>query len=723
MDPGIEKMMEYAKMERLSARLPPVEDVLKALQSFFQDKTTNKRPIEDSQAHLAVQSLRYVLGHEKKRTAEEPIISNAMLKMAARTGHYLPKETSPAHTELARLVYEELSARRDPGTAPNTTVEHAFASYVKVMCATGFSEQARELLIGKPAHRKTWAYVVFGFLQENNEAEMLRTLQMADDAGFKSDGASEAGIAMFYAKRNNFAAATQWWQEYSETIGRDVGRYDANLVGSILRCCLQAKQIEFGQSLVREFMQSSPPKRLWDVVFVWAAGTGKGVDEIDRMISVMEDSNQSLPEAEWRIPDVATINALVEYAISKNDPYMAERFIALGQARNIEPDAKTFVLQMDYRLSVDDIDGALIAYKHLQALDLSSKEDVPVVNRLIVAMCTTRRHDFDSIMNVAADLSDRQARFDPATVSTLCVLHLSRDELHDVIDLLNTHAFHYSSSERASIRDTLLTYMLDPKTTTTRAWDCYTIWRQVFDEVNREQRTAVMADFFLRKRADMAVHVFNHMRAHTRADTIPTIDTYVAAFMGAAKLEDLESLEVVHNQMKLDYNINISTYLLNALILAYTACDMPRRALDFWQDIVKSREGPTYNSLHIAFRACEKAPFGDLQAQEIWDLLRRRGVERDQRLWASYVSGLAGNGDIANVIQIIEKAEQENEVDVDSYLLGSFFNAIPGQSKQEDVAIWIKERYPEIWTELGKIGVNVREDDMRFWKIDRDVGP
>ena len=61
-----------------------------------------------------------------------------------------------------------------------------------------------------------------------------------------------------------------------------------------------------------------------------------------------------------------------------------------------------------------------------------------------------------------------------------------------------------------------------------------------------------------------------------------------AAFMGTARLKDLESLEVVHNQLKLDYNLDVTTTVRNSLILSYTTCEMPRRALDFWDEIVKA---------------------------------------------------------------------------------------------------------------------------------------
>ena len=424
------------------------------------------------------------------------------------------------------------------------------------------------------------------------------------------------------------------------------------------------------------------------------------------MIDVMGKSNESIAnKEEWRRADIVTINALVEFAISQNDPYMAERFITMGRERGIEPDARTYILQMDYRLSVGDVDGALVAYTHRQAHDLDTDEDFPAINRLLVALCTSQRHDFDTIMNVAADLSDRRARFEPLTVSSLSILHLNRDELHDVIDLLNTHAFSFSSTDRDMVRQALTDYALLPTTDTTRAWDAYTILRSIFDETPREPRTQLLRNFLSRDRPDMAVNIFNHMRAHSRADTMPTIDTYVSAFLGCAKLRDLESLEVIHNQLKLDYNVTPTTYVRNALVVAYTACEKPRRALDFWDEIVSSREGPTYDSIHIALRACEKAPFGDLKAQEIWARLRKNNVELDQGMWASYIAALAGNGDNELAIGTLEKAVEMGELEVDVLLLGSLLNAAPGQVKQAEIEAFARERFEDVWeTVKGEVG-------------------
>ena len=763
MDPGIDKMMELAKRQRMSARLPPREDVATALKQFFHYKDQNRQAINDNQAQLAFQSLRYCLAGTKEGEAsgESPEV-HLGYKLLARASQVLLFDTSPSSASalLAQELYEGCTAL-DMLAAGR---KHAFTAYVYTLCKTGSAARAREVLLQyeqqfllakheeggngvvpeeeeaddwpadvmeEPRPKleepgtmpsevvRAWPTVLDGFVREENDAEVRQTYVMIEARGLQGRRDVTGTLLDFRVKRNDLAGVKQYWAAYlrlwNELQLREAERSprldkaDALLgerLDKVLKWSLARNELDAGHGFVKEVMTTSPVKPVWDAIFVWAAGTKKSVDEIDRMMGVMEKSNESLADpSEWRVTDVATINGLVEFAIAKNDPYMAERFIALGKERNIEPDARTYVLQMDYRLSVEDVDGALIAYKNLQSMDLSSNEDVPTVNRLIIALRKTQRHDFDTIMNVAADLSDRRVRFEPDTVATLSLLHLNRDESHDVVDLLNTHAFHYSSAERERIRTDIVEYALNANTPTSRAWESYTILRSTFDELPRVPRTELMTSFFLtHRRPDMGVHVFQNMRAHSRVDTFPTVDTYVAAFMSLAQLRDLESLEVIHNLLKLDYNVDVTTYLSNALIIAYTACGKPRKALGFWDDIVASREGPSYNSIHVALRACEKSPFGDLRAQEIWAMLRRRGVEMDQALWASYVAALAGNGDNEMAISTLEKAVEGGECGVDAFLLGSLFAGAAGQGKQAEVEAWGKEHWPSQWGGFGGVG-------------------
>jgi hypothetical protein len=669
MAPGLEKMMEYSKMERLSARLPPPADVLKAVTEYFLHRADSRgRNVPDYQAEHLLRCLKYL----DQTLGLSTLNSDVFRPWLFVFDHRLHKD-STLHREIVQRLYHALRQNRLQNNI--FLSQKDLFVYVKAMCATGGTAIARDDFIEynkTHAHKVrnyepilVWDLIIKGFARERNEQELLRTLKHIDD--YHVQGSRQSAletVTRFYTVEENIEKATIWYNKLKDHVV-DVQPFQ-RLQRKLLEWAMRTSNMKLGQLLIRDMTAGTPTKNQWEMILEWAVASGKGADEIDRMIGVMERANQSLPKEEWRIPDTPMLNKLVKVAVDRKDPYLAERLIVVGRARNIRPDALTLIYQMQYRLAVKDVDGALTVYKHLQSHDLSKNEDISVVNELIQTMCASGRQDFDSIMNVAADLSDRQARFDPETVSALSVLHLSRDEVHDVIDLLNTHVYNYDMAGRASVQSTLIDYCLRPTTTTAQAWDTYIIVKQVFDDTVREQRVKIMNEFFRRQRPDMAVHVFNHMRAHTRQDTVPTVDTYVACLSGIGKAKDEESLEVVYNQLKLDFNIEPNTLLYNALMKAYTSCESPRTALGFWDDIATSREGPNMNSIHLALRACEDAPWGDEKARKIWTKLSRAGIELDQDLWASYAAALVGNGNIDSAINSLEKAHVEQGLDMDT---------------------------------------------------------
>ncbi|KAG9993731.1 hypothetical protein KCU78_g18754, partial [Aureobasidium melanogenum] len=590
MAPGLEKMMEYSKMERLSARLPPPDELFKAVTAYFFYKSTYKtidKDIPDVQAQHLLRCLNYLDQHLGLPTLESELLRSWIFVFDHRT-----HKNSSIHRDIVELLYHALCQNRAQQGKPLRPLE--ITAYVKAMCATGGTAKARDEII-RYSHTGAdkvegykpivnWELITRGFAREQNEQELIFTLKCLDD--YNVEGSRQSimeVVTRFFVIEEEVEKVTEWYNKTKEHVD-DVQSFH-RLQRRLLGLSMETSNMKLGQLIIRDITAETPTKFQWDMILEWAAATGKGADEIDRMIGVMERANKSLPKDEWRIPDTTTLNNLVKVAVDRKDPYLAERLIAIGGARNIQPNALTLIYQMEYRLAVKDLDGALTVYKHLQSHDLSKNEDISVVNELIRTMCASGRQDFDSIMNVAADLSDRQARFEPDTVSALSVLHLSRDEVHDVIDLLNTHVHSFNMAGRASVQSTLIEYCLRPSTTTAQAWDTYIILKQVFDDTTREQRVRIMNDFFRRKRPDMAVHVFNHMRAHTRQDTIPTVDTYVACLSGIGKAKDEESLEVVYNQLKLDFNIEPNTLLQNALMKAYTSCESPRTALGFWDDI------------------------------------------------------------------------------------------------------------------------------------------
>ncbi|EME81511.1 uncharacterized protein MYCFIDRAFT_198205 [Pseudocercospora fijiensis CIRAD86] len=761
-DPGIEDMMQLAKLQRMRARLPPPHDIKDALSVFFKHKEKQKtQAMSDTQAELVLRALRFLSESSTTGTDGGPTgpkyLDQKSMERVATVLSRSERTPSLAHLDFVKYLIATLTPQQ------STPVYRAIqCTYVSMLAHSGRAIEARQVTMDIEGNRfglevegpvasdsgkrdrattnemsegpiqRMWIQVLIGFVIENDEPRAHETLRMVRERSWFNQ--QEVPIASVMLRlsihRNRLVDIKSWFAELWRSFqSKSLDRSTAESVGidlhRVLQWCLEHKEFEFGHQAVRQATTGIPPKSVWDAIFVWAAGTGKGADEIGRMFGVMEKMNGEISDPEqWRVPDIFTINKLVEYATSKSDPYLAERFIGLGQSKGIEPDAYTYQLQMEYRLKINDVDGALIAYKNLQSMDTSSDQDLPTVNRLIVALCRGKRHSFDTIMNVAMDLSDRRARFEAETVSTLALLHLNRDEIHDVVDLLNTHAYHYSAADRDRVRDAILAFCLDSNTPTSRSWDAYSVICKIFEDTPREPRTDIMKNFFDRERPDMAVNVFQEMRKHTRADTMPTVDTYVAAFLGSAKLRDLESLEVIHNQLKLDFNIDVNTYLTNALIIAYTACGQPRKAINFWSDIVSSKEGPTFNSIHVVLRACEKAPFGDLKAKELWERLRKMNVDLDQSMWASYAAALAGNGDNELAFKTIEEAEANNELEVDGFLVGSLYDGGQSHLKQAEIEEWAKDKYPAVWEQLEKIGYEVdAESGRKRFKIDRTVTP
>ena len=155
---------------------------------------------------------------------------------------------------------------------------------------------------------------------------------------------------------------------------------------------------------------------------------------------------------------------------------------------------------------------------------------------------------------------------------------------------------------------------------------------------------AIMQTFFDRARPDMAIHVFNHMRRHRSPAVNPSTETYVTALLGCGRCADDESLAVVNNVLKLDISITETTRLHNARMIAWFLTGDPDKAQGVWEDIVRSEEGPSRNSLLLVFRVCEQSAFGEVRARAVWEMVRRMDVPLDGEVVAAYVGALSGNG-------------------------------------------------------------------------------
>ncbi|MCJ1436910.1 hypothetical protein MMC27_006293 [Xylographa pallens] len=705
LDQGHEQLIELSNLLAIKARPPPAHKIAKAFRDFFHAKANSRSPLEDHQFQHAITAFK----HLQKETGDGRLgltaedLQTALKALTRRKPHQQPG----SRVELARLLFEELRLREENSSPENDPFVYErldLAPYVRILSQSGNTSKARELVEeywkrGLIKDSLTlWHHLLRGSAREAKEEEILRTIDLmrANEVAFDVD--AHQALTLAYIRLGDLASTKRWYIYPIDNGGTPSARLNV----MILKLCINQKDFQWGQDIFTKILDQNPDKDAWDVIFQWASAKGKGVDEVERMMNVMIETNTKTGNNIR--PDIYTINELIDLANKMNDSYTAERYVALAHKWKIPLNAQTCLLQLDYRINIGDLDGARHVCKDLQSYEVSGGKDIPLINKLILALCNAKTQDYSSIMGLVEDLTERKARFDPATVSALCLLHLQRNELHDVIDLLQTHAFHYDIEERAFVRDTFVNFCLDRNNSTAMAWDAYTISRQIFTETERDTRTQLMNEFFARKRSDMATHVFGHMRQSPFPQKRPTADTYTQCMEGIAKQADTNSMEIVHNMLKLDSEVEPDTRLHNALMMAYSACGQHDRSLDFWDDIVYSREGPTYDSIRIALRACQLTPFGERRARDIWRRLQRFEIEVTKEIYEAYVAALAGQGLIAESTELMGKMEKEAGHKPNAISLGVFYNASPGSVKKAQVEEWIKANYPGAWDELESMG-------------------
>ena len=661
MDPGLGLMLELNQTLRMRTRPPSPADLARAFIDFFRHRQNYPTPLEELQAEHAFNTFlhlqrTYTEVGDFGLSSEDLRIALNALKNIPKNGHY------KIYNLLSMALFEEIKERRDispdvedskvPWSKHLTSFIQASSQYGDPFYARKLVEQYWDSDL-KESNRLAWTQVLKGYARGGNTEGFIETIEIMQKHNVGFNSKDHQAIVVYFAKKGDLENTKKWYMYPIVNNGVPTSHTDR----FVLKLCIRHSEFEWGEPIFKSMLAKNPDRRAWNVTFQWAAARGKGVDEIERMMKVMVRRNE---ENEIYVqPDIESINSLVELANSANDPYTAERYVALGERWGFQPNARTYLLQFEYRMKVGDLDGARVAYGRLRAEEVPEDADIPLINNLIVAMCNDKNLNYDAIMGLVEDLNERKARFEPETTAALSRLHLQREEMHDLIDLLNTHTFHYGMDQRTLVLSAFLDFIFARSNSTSRAWDAYSILRQIFSETDIDVRTLLMKEFFDRKRSDMACHVFGHMRQQQTKEERPNVNTYVSCLQGIATAKDGESLEMVHNMLKLDSQIDPNTRLYNALMLAHTACGMPRRSLDFWEDIIHSREGPTYSSIQIAFQACEAAPFGDQPARDIWARMKRFDLEITREIYAAYIGALAGNGLLMEAMGLVENAQVE----------------------------------------------------------------
>ena len=676
--PGFNTMAELDKREALQARPPPAADLAAAFKRFFIDRTRSKEPLEDRQVLLTTKVLLHLLqSHEDFRQDTgfpNRGLGSQHLQMAMDTLKNGPGRSSKTEDlcRFADVIYQEIKRRRE--AAPNGQglsklfFSETIPSYVEVVSRFGRPLDGRQALVDhwqehhEQIGMQPWKHVLEGLAILQDQERLRETVRVLTELRISLTAELQDSIVQTLAKTNSLATTKEW---LDTPLGEEVTTsLDTKL--DVLRQCIRHKDFEKGQPILDRLIDEGLEKKTWDIVFLWAAAKGKGIEEITRMMDVMVRREQ---ESENPIlPDIETFNGLIRMASENNDSYRAEQYLALAHKRGMELNAETLLMQCDYRLKVGDVDGARHAYRQLQQHEAPLERDAAILNRLIVTLSDNAAQNHDAIMSYVEELTDKKGKFEPPTIAVLAQIHLDRHEEFDLIDLFETHVYQYGTADRNMIIDVMMKFCLDRFIPSARVWNAYEILREVFPELSNDIRLQLMNSFFARKRSDMGLHVFGHIRQREVKALRPDAEAYIQCFAGLGTLKDLESLQLTHNMLKLDSEVEPDTKLTNALMLAYIACDQPHQAMHFWEDIVYSREGPTYNSIQIALHGCELEHMGDRRARDIWAKLKKYQVEVTREIYAAYVGAIAAHGQIKEAISLVKDTKNQLDMEPDTLM-------------------------------------------------------
>jgi hypothetical protein len=188
-------------------------------------------------------------------------------------------------------------------------------------------------------------------------------------------------------------------------------------------------------------------------------------------------------------------------------------------------------------------------------------------------------------------------------------------------------------------------------------WEAYNLLRAAFPETGVSSRTDIMAAFFRRNRSDLACLVFGHMRQGESLAQRPKPDTYARCFQGIAKAADTDNLQLVHNMLKLDLEVDLDTRIRNALMLAYAACEQPEQSMEAFREILQSKEGPSHKTITVFFRVCETHYNGAQEAMKMMQKVKLLEIDVDRAMYTAYIQALAAHREFDKATEAIENME------------------------------------------------------------------
>ncbi|KAK2750651.1 hypothetical protein FQN57_002722 [Myotisia sp. PD_48] len=717
-DGSIHMLKLVHALERRS-RTPPSSEIAKGFLDFLAGWSTES-VLTARQVNLLLQTFQYLVDNPIQ-SSSEVLLRFYSLDNFMETIHVLGTAKHEANAAglvntLAKSVFREILSILEASVPPSPPPWELLQSYISILASSGSASEALELVesywstVLQPASALSWAFVMRGLVKEGRESEISEVIERMKKCGSVLSQSGYEEIIMRLAEDDCIGAL----KPVSEISIEATDLAKASIIKAAIRNSMIPWAIELSDSLPT---YATPETR--DALLHLDMARGGDTDSLCRRLDEMSLKN---PEIQATMT-IETINSLIEGAIATNKVNIVDDLIEMAQKYELELNPQTYLLKIDGQIKDNKIDEATATFQKLEEEFKLDDVNVLVLNKLVKKLCSMKRLevDFETLQLLVERIQTTNTRFEAPTLRSLCRVLLKHGDLEGVSSILRPVIDSYNPEDLAHISRGLIHYILDMKQSTDSAWEVYELLNMAFPATSTKNRTLIMKRFFERKRSDLACLVFGHMRQKEHKLHRPTASMYAQCLEGIAEAADADSLHLVHNMLKLDLQVELTTEILNSLMLAYASCGMPTQAMEFFKEILHSVEGPSKATLPIFFRVCATYPTGVDEATRMMEKLKTLDIQLLEVAYNEYIGALGGHCELERAVEAIAAMDSTIGIPPSRYTIGALYNSMPYRYWRDQVADWAQIVYPELWKGLEEFGFTENEDGLRSFNIDRTL--
>jgi hypothetical protein len=668
-------MSELSKALRSSGRTPAFDVLCKAFQKFFEARAEEPGVITEFHARQLVKTYKYLRANHNEQDADNSAAwkkinsgETSELVLYVLSHATCHSNSHPLVRELAQNAYNNLSA-----ASVGELIYEAVLAWVRILAFYGSPYQAHQVLITwwpklqswpeLDAQGSPWLWVLHGLALKQDSFNVERLVRKTSTRGyFHLSPQHQEDLILGLLEQNQVDAAKVI---YTCPLPEQAEPTIAAMV-AIARASVLNNDVTWAYDVLHQHLPF-PRRETRDVLLLVEAARGSRGRALAQTMETWLAKDPSIRDG----MSVSCVNDLIKYANVVGDPQLAAEYARLIPEWNLESDLDTlFLLELEACIQASDVNGTVKILRDLeQNDDASTSISASMRSRLIQTLCQWPNNDdaFDQVTNLLDPVVHHGTHLDASTLASLTHLLAHRHDWEALSQLLRPRLNTYSLSERPLLRDPLLTFIHDHAQPPEQVWEAYQLTRIAFPDTPSDTRIAIMHTFFDRGMLDQAVQVFGHMRHANSALQRPTAEAYITCFLGLTRAADWANIKLIRNMLKLDVDVEMSTRVRNAVMLALAACHRVDEALTEFSEILRSDEGPSQNTLVIFFRVCESPAHanGAASAEKMMRKIAALEIPLDERLWLAYVKAVAAQGEHELAIEALDRSEEKIGLAVD----------------------------------------------------------